>query len=180
MQQTLHVPKMAMFVAIALVIKAIPMPPIEGGLLSFAALPIILSGLLLGPKAGFWVGAISDVLECLLLPRGQMYFPGFTLTQALTGAIPALIARNRNPNFWTYLIAIAVGQSLTKFILVPCFLLLIAPVYPLWTAYQALLAKALITQAVHIPIYAWLCLLVMRHITPLLGSAETITESKTK
>ena len=173
MRQDFHIPKMAMFVAIALAFQAVPLPPIGGGILRLAALPVILSGLILGPKAGFWVGAVSDVLECLLLPKGKMYFPGFTLTQALTGAVPALIVRGKTPGYWNYLTAIAAGQSLTKLILVPAFLLLIAPVYPLWPAYEALLLQALVTQALHIPLYAWLCMLIMRHLTPLLDQRPT-------
>ncbi|MBQ7569231.1 folate family ECF transporter S component [bacterium] len=172
MRHNLNVPQMAMFVAITLAFQAVPLPPIGGGILRFAALPIILSGLILGPKAGFWVGAISDVLECMLFPRGKMYFPGFTLTQALTGAIPALIVKQSPPSFWSYFTAIAIGQSITKFLLVPAFILLIAPIHPLWLAYQTLLIQALITQSLHIPIYAWLCLLVMRHIEPLLDHGQ--------
>ena len=170
MRKDLHIPKMAIFVAITLAFQALPLPAFGGGIVRFAGLPIILSGLILGPKAGFWVGAISDVLECLIFPKGRMFFPGFTLTQALTGAIPALIAGQSPPSFWRYLGAIAAGQSLTKLLLVPCFILLIAPVHPIWPAYKLLLAQALITQALHIPLYAWLCLLTMRHLNPLLSA----------
>ncbi len=160
---------MAMFVAISIAFEAVPIPPLCGGFFRFAALPLILAGFILGPRAGFWVGVVSDILECLMFPRGSMYFPGFTLTQALTGALPALVVGKHEPSFWRYLMGIAVGQALTKFLLVPIFLLFIAPV-PDWVlAYKVLLVKALITQSVHIPLYAWLCWLVMRHLAPLLN-----------
>ena len=168
MQRALHIPQMAMFVAIALAFRAVPLPPLCGGLLRLAALPIILAGFILGPRAGFWVGAVSDVLECLLFPRGQMFFPGFTLTQALTGAIPALLVRHSAPNFWRYLGAIAAGQGLTKLVLVPLFILCISNVPDIKPAYEALLLQALITQAIHIPIYAWISVLAMRHLAPLI------------
>lgn len=179
MPHKLHVPKMAIFVAITLALQSIPLPPLGGGVLRFAALPIILSGLILGPKAGFWVGAVSDVLECLLIPRGRMYFPGFTLTQALTGAIPALLLRNSPPSYWRYLLAIAVGQGLTKFILVPVFLLAIAPVPSFWSGYQVLVAEAMLAQALHVPVYAWICLAVMRHLAPLLPPANSAMPTST-
>ena len=79
---------MALFVALALLLGAVPSPPPTHGFFKLVALPLILSGLILGPKAGFWVGALSDILGYFLYPSGP-YFPLFTLTQALTGALPA-------------------------------------------------------------------------------------------
>ena len=123
---------------------------------------------MLGPKSGFWVGAISDVLGFLILPHSSIFFPGFTLTQGLTGAIPALIVGRSTPKFWRYLWAIAVGQSLTKFIMVPLFLLIVVPIQPIWTAYKVLLSQALITQIIHIPLYSWILWVIMRHLDPIL------------
>jgi len=161
MSPTLRLTCMAMFVALSLAIQMIPVPPVSGGLLRFAALPIILSGFVLGPRAGFMVGVTSDVLECLLIPRG-MFFPGFTLTQGLTGALPALVAGPGPASFRRYLVGIAVSQSLTKFLLVPVFLLVLAPVPDPVTAWKVLAVRALITQSAHIPLYAWVCLVVVR------------------
>lgn len=152
---------MAMFVALTLAIDLIPVPPVGAGLLRLTALPLILSGFLLGPRAGFWVGAVSDVLQCMVLPKG-MYFPGFTITQGLTGAIPALIAGRAAPSFPRYLVGIAVGQAVTKLLLVPAFLVVLAPAPATAAAWEILATRALFTQGLHVPLYAWVAVTVMR------------------
>ena len=162
MSATLRLTRMAMFVALTLAFQMVPVPPVAGGMLRFAAFPILLSGFVLGPRAGFWVGAVSDILECLLVPKGKMFFPGFTLTQGLTGALPALVAGQGPPAFRRYLVGIAVGQGLTKLVLVPLFLLVLAPVPDALAGFEVLVARALVTQAVHVPLYAWLAVAVVR------------------
>lgn len=47
-------------------------------------LPIALAGAAFGPAGGAVVGAVSDFLGAILFPIGP-YFPGFTLSCALTG-----------------------------------------------------------------------------------------------
>jgi ECF transporter S component (folate family) len=53
-------------------------------------LPIVLAGVLYGPMAGGLVGVGVDLLGYLINPGG-VFFPGFTLSAALSGALPALI-----------------------------------------------------------------------------------------
>lgn len=59
--------------------------------LSFGNIPLILSGLLLGPAAGLMTGAVSDLLGFLINSHGGAYHPGFTISAGLTGFIPGLI-----------------------------------------------------------------------------------------
>jgi riboflavin transporter len=59
--------------------------------LSFGNIPLILSGLLLGPAAGLMTGVVSDILGFLINSHGGAYHPGFTLSAGLTGLIPGLI-----------------------------------------------------------------------------------------
>lgn len=54
--------------------------------IGFAFVPVVLAGMLLGPLAGALVGGLSDFVGAILFPIGA-YFPGFTLTAALTGAV---------------------------------------------------------------------------------------------
>ncbi|KAB3534105.1 folate family ECF transporter S component [Alkaliphilus pronyensis] len=58
--------------------------------LGFGNLPIILSGILLGPMAGVLTGIVSDLLGVLILSQGGFH-PGFTLSAALTGFIPGVV-----------------------------------------------------------------------------------------
>ncbi len=59
--------------------------------LSFGNIPLILSGLLLGPAAGLMTGVVSDILGFLINSHGGAYHPGFTVSAGLTGLIPGLI-----------------------------------------------------------------------------------------
>lgn len=59
--------------------------------LSFGNVPLILSGLLLGPAAGLMTGVVSDVLGFLINSHGGAFHPGFTLSAGLTGLIPGLL-----------------------------------------------------------------------------------------
>ncbi len=57
-------------------------------------LPIAIAGILYGP---FWGGiayAAGDLIGMLLFPAGP-YFPGFTLTAFLTGAVFGLVLHNK-------------------------------------------------------------------------------------
>ncbi len=58
--------------------------------INFVNIPIMLSGITLGPVYGFAVGFISDFLQYLVRPGG-VYYPGFTLSTALYGLIPGLM-----------------------------------------------------------------------------------------
>lgn len=142
---------MAMFVALSVVINTM-----RFGSISFGGFPIIYSGLVLGPVNGFIVGAVSDVLGFIVRPSsGGGYHVLFTLTSALTGLIPILVVRLfkvKYPNFKFYqvLLGIFVGQMITSVIMSPYFQAFIFGKNTF--IYYA--TKALIKQAVSIPLYA--------------------------
>lgn len=52
-------------------------------------LAFIAAGMLGGPVMGFTVGFLGDMLNCLV--RGFAYFPGFSLSYALVGALCGLV-----------------------------------------------------------------------------------------
>lgn len=82
--------------------------------LSFGEVPIILSGLLLGPAAGGLTGAAADLVGFFLNPHGAAFpHPGFTLTAALTGILPVTILRfiRRDSNFSFLQLAVAIGLT---------------------------------------------------------------------
>lgn len=58
--------------------------------ISFGNIPVILAGLLFGPLAGAFTGAIADVLGAVLFsPLG--WYPPITIPAVLAGVIPALL-----------------------------------------------------------------------------------------
>ena len=63
----------------------------------FNFIPIAVAAYLYGPIASTLVGAMGDFIGAMLFPVGA-YFPGFTLTAALTGLIFGLLLYRRlNP-----------------------------------------------------------------------------------
>ena len=52
--------------------------------IGFAFLPVAIGAAVLGPVGGAIVGGLGDFLGAVLFPIGP-YFPGFTLTTALSG-----------------------------------------------------------------------------------------------
>ncbi|NMC57174.1 MAG: folate family ECF transporter S component [Eubacteriaceae bacterium] len=64
--------------------------------LNFALLPLIIAGIYFGPAAGFFCGMVADILGYIINPQGGAFFPGFTLTTALSGAIPGIIEKYIN------------------------------------------------------------------------------------
>ena len=76
--------------------------------ISFAGLPVKLAGYLLGPLVGAVTGFLTDIISFLFLPT--FYFPGYSLTLAITGMIPGIVMwimikkpRGINTHFFTTL-----------------------------------------------------------------------------
>ena len=84
-----------LLIAISIVLKIlfemyIPLGGFPSLRINLTSLPIMLSGILLGPLAGFIVGFISDLL-CFFIKPGGPFFLGFTVASGLTGLIPGLL-----------------------------------------------------------------------------------------
>lgn len=63
--------------------------------ITFTFIPLALAGWLLGAVPAMLVGLIGDIIGCLLFPAGP-YFPGFTLTQMLSGLIFGLFLHKKS------------------------------------------------------------------------------------
>lgn len=57
--------------------------------IGFGFLPIAFAAIMFGPLVGGLAAAMADVLGMLIFPKGS-FFPGFTLSAFLTGAIYGL------------------------------------------------------------------------------------------
>lgn len=91
----LTIVRAGLFIAMSLVLKVmfeiyIPLAGLPALRINFAQIPIMLSGIILGPAIGFCSGAASDIINFMVKPNGP-YFPGFTLVSALSGFIPGII-----------------------------------------------------------------------------------------
>lgn len=95
---SLSVVRAGLFIAMSLVLKVIfeiyiPLGGMQALRINFASLPLMLSGIILGPTAGFLTGAAADIINFIVKPNGP-FFPGFTLVSALSGFIPGLIYKH--------------------------------------------------------------------------------------
>lgn len=62
--------------------------------IGFGFIPIAFSAILFGPLIGGLTGAIADIVGMMIFPAGA-YFPGFTLSAFLGGAIYGLLLHRR-------------------------------------------------------------------------------------
>lgn len=76
-------------------------------------LPIAIAGATFGPAGGAIVGAAGDFLGAVLFPIGP-YFPGFTLSCAMTGVFFGLALRKNTsmPKLTLAVVADQIGLSL--------------------------------------------------------------------
>lgn len=150
----------AFLIALSVLLRRILTVPLPVGVLNFGGFPVILAGLLMGPWAGCLTGALSDVIGAVLFPRGP-YVPFFTLTSMLTGAIPPVVVtlagRKDGAGLPVIIFAVAVAQIVTKVVLFPVIMRLCFG-YPL----ELSLAKALIAESIHVPVYSVLALSILK------------------
>lgn len=64
--------------------------------IGFSFVPVVLAAMLCGPAGSCTVAALGDLLGAILFPIGP-YFPGFTLTALLRGAVFGLLCRKPSP-----------------------------------------------------------------------------------
>ena len=129
--------------------------------IGFGVLPVLLAGVLFGPVYGGIVGALTDLLQALLFPKGA-YMPWFTLVGIFFGLIPGLFfMRKQKPTFLRLLAAIAAGQLFGSVFLNTLLLV------ELYGSPWELIWARLINQAVMIPLYSVLlymiCKLLAQH-----------------
>lgn len=60
--------------------------------IGFGFVPVVVAAIFYGPVAAGLVGAIGDIISAFLFPVGA-YFPGFTLSAFLTGAVFGLFLK---------------------------------------------------------------------------------------
>lgn len=133
---------------------------VEGIRLGFGALPIIMAGVYFGPLGGAVVGAIADVVGFFLSPIG-VYMPHFTVTSALTGALPGLVwyryaDREGLPKVSELILYVGGTQIITSVFMVPYFLEVLFGI-PL----AITIIPRLVAQIIQIPIYSFILRLLL-------------------
>lgn len=104
----------AMLAAIAVVLGFFKIPISNLIELRFQSFPIAISGALFGPIVGAIVGVISDVGGYIAKPTGA-FFPGFTISAAITGIIFGLIIKSKSQK-WALLGRIAIAMTINTIV----------------------------------------------------------------
>lgn len=76
--------------------------------MGFAFIPLAIAAMMLGPVKGGLVGALADFLGATLFPIGP-YFPGFTLTEFLTGMVYGTLLYKKQ-TFMRIMISVGINQ----------------------------------------------------------------------
>ena len=164
---TRDVARIAVLTAVAVLVRRFLTPQLPG--LNLGGFPLILSGLVLGPAGGAWVGALSDLIGAYVAPHGELD-PVYTVTAMLTAAVPPLVLRAlgepRVPRPAPLLLAIITGQLLTKSVIIPFYHQMLTGV-PWW----AEATKGLLVQLVHAPLYTVLAMQMLRALPARLATA---------
>ena len=149
---------------------ALALGVVLGGLLSIPAmplgsytlkiglgvLPVIVTAVLYGPLYGGTVGALTDLLQALIFPKGA-YMPWFTVIGALFGVIPGLFfMKGQKPTLKRIFVAVFSGQTVCSVVLNTLLLM-----WLYGSPWQIVYAR-LINQAVMIPLYTALVYYVVK------------------
>ena len=149
---------------------ALALGVVLGGLLSIPAmplgsytlkiglgvLPVIVTAVLYGPLYGGTVGALTDLLQALIFPKGA-YMPWFTVIGALFGVIPGMFfIKGQKPTLKRIFVAVFSGQTVCSVVLNTLLLM-----WLYGSPWQIVYAR-LINQAVMIPLYTALVYYVVK------------------
>ena len=91
-----------LFIAMSMVLKLFEISVSQNFRVGFTTLPLMVSGMVLGPVYGFLTGALADILNFFIKGDGGAFHIGFTLTNGLYGMIPGLVMywlRSRGKEF---------------------------------------------------------------------------------
>lgn len=152
---------MSLFVAIHIVLSRIAsIHLVFGGVeytrIGLGAFPVILGGLLLGPRCGMIIGALGDFVGYQLNPMGP-YVPFFTAIAALNGFFPGLLFKwlGCQPRLGKLVVIVALTQILCSVVLTP---------YTLWAMFgippAVTVPQRMFSLLFTVPIFAY-CLQVL-------------------
>lgn len=142
----------------------LPIGGVQGMRISFGELPIMLSGFLFGPIVGALTGIAADLIGILINPQGP-YFPGFTISSMMWGAIPGLIMMffRNSRDYSLFKVMLAVGIS---------YVIISLALNTLWlsmlygSAFFILLPPRILNVVVSIPIMGFVANLLLRYLKP--------------
>lgn len=74
--------------------------------IGFSFLPLAIASIMFGPLLGGIAAAVADIIGMMLFPTGGAYFPGFTISAFLTGAIYGILLYKKPKKIYRTSIAV--------------------------------------------------------------------------
>ena len=120
--------------------------------ISISFIPIMMSAIWLGPKYSMLIAALGDFIGAILFPFGP-YFPGFTLSAAISGLVYGIFLYNNGEKLND-------GKLIARLIISSLIVLGIVNIFitSLWIhllygkAYLVIMTGRVITQAIMLPV----------------------------
>jgi len=105
---------MAMMTALTIIVARFCAIPINEGLrLGFDSIPVLLTGIWMGPVPAAIVGGLADVIGTLINSYGGPYFPPMTVTPMLVGIVAGLVAKyvfKNEMNLWKLAVTVVLAD----------------------------------------------------------------------
>ena len=143
----------AMLLAISVILSFFKISITEVLEIRFSNLPVAVAGMLFGPGVGGAVGALSDILGYVVRPTGP-YFPGFTVSAALSGAIFGFVLREKR-TLARIILACVLYEGLVGVLLTAVWLHVLYST-PLPVLIAARIPKELVMLAFHVVVLTFL------------------------
>lgn len=150
----------ALLTAVQIVLSRFLSIPLWNIKIGFGFLPIMLAGILYGPLAGALVGGLSDFIGAILFPIGP-YFPGFTLTAAISGAMFGWVLHKRQS--FGRVCGVVLFNQLVLGLLINSFW--ISVLYG--SSYTGLLLSRLVQYAILVPVEVIITWFALRILSPI-------------
>jgi len=130
---------------------------------SLAPVPVMIAGIFFGPIAGAMVGFVADTAGFFMGMQAGAYNPLFSLTMALFGVIAGLFyLKSQKNTVWRATLAAGSAQIACSVVLNTMLIWLMYGV-PL----AALLPTRLVAAAIELPVYAWLLMVLVEALRPI-------------
>ena len=121
--------------------------PTESLKLSLDFIPIVVAAILYGPVPAMIIGILADILGAFLFPVGP-YFPGFTVTAALTGLLFGLLL-HKSQTMPRVVLAVLLQQGILS-LFVNTFWLKLLYGMPYWPTLVSRLVQCAVLAAVQL------------------------------
>lgn len=148
-----------MFIALSVIFGFMNLPITQLVEIRFGSLMLAVSGMLLGPGISSVVGILSDLIAFMVKPTGP-FFPGFTISAAISGAIFGFLLYKKEITVWRIFLAECVHTVVVGFILNSLWLSILYG-----NAFVAVVSSRAVKEIIMLPINTILLTVIIKSIS---------------